>query len=63
MSEFFRCQCKKIICQIEEDTIIVKCRHCKRYVHIKTKGIESVEFKLTDDTEGGETQVIDFNKS
>lgn len=44
----FRCECKKIICQIEKDVVIIMCRHCKRYVHIETKGIKHIQYKLTD---------------
>jgi hypothetical protein len=47
----FRCQCKKIICQIEGDVIIIKCRHCKRYLHIVTEGIKEIQFKLDDQVE------------
>lgn len=60
MNNFFRCQCKKIVCQIEQDTIIIKCRHCKRYIHINTNGIDNIEFKLTDDVNSDESQVIKF---
>ncbi|WP_366921843.1 hypothetical protein MFMK1_002260 [Metallumcola ferriviriculae] len=62
MNDFFRCQCKKIVCQVVEDTIIIKCRHCKRYVHINTKGINSIQFKLTADTGKGEPQIIEFDE-
>ncbi|MBS4026397.1 MAG: hypothetical protein KGZ96_12060 [Clostridia bacterium] len=47
----FRCQCKKIVCQIEGDVIIIKCRHCKRYLHIVTEGIKEIQFKLSDKVE------------
>ena len=30
-----RCQCGKIVCQSEENLVIIKCRHCKRYMLIK----------------------------
>ncbi|HHY59326.1 MAG TPA: hypothetical protein GX504_01805 [Clostridia bacterium] len=46
----FRCQCKKIVFQIEGDTIIIKCRHCKRYIHIRTKGLIDVQYKLDPTT-------------
>lgn len=46
--EDFRCPCKKIVCQVEGDTIIIKCRHCKRYVYIYTKGLVGVQYKLKD---------------
>jgi len=37
-----RCTCHKIVAQIDGDTIIIKCRHCKRVVLIKTAGINSI---------------------
>lgn len=30
-----RCQCSKIICQSDQNTVVIKCRHCKRYMVIK----------------------------
>ena len=45
----FRCTCKKIVCQFEKDTVIIKCRHCKRYIHIQTKGLTSIEFKVLEE--------------
>lgn len=30
-----RCECGKIVCQSDEEYIVVKCRHCKRYMFIK----------------------------
>lgn len=50
--ENFRCQCKKIVCQIEGDTVIIKCRHCKRYIHIRTKGLVQIEYRLTPEVDG-----------
>ncbi|MHB1126669.1 MAG: hypothetical protein ACYC2T_06875 [Bacillota bacterium] len=52
----FRCQCKKIVCQVEGNTVIIKCRHCKRYIHIHTKGLLNIEFKL--ESGPGEQTVI-----
>ncbi|GAW91450.1 hypothetical protein CHY_0353 [Calderihabitans maritimus] len=40
-----RCSCKKIVCQLEENTIIIKCRHCKRYILIETQGPVHIEYK------------------
>lgn len=37
----FLCDCDKLICQIKNNDIIIKCRHCKRVVLIRTKGIIS----------------------
>ncbi len=56
--ENFRCQCKKIVCQIHNDTIIIKCRHCKRYIHIHTKGIINVEYRLAPESGEIDTTVI-----
>lgn len=33
------CCCEKLICQIDGDNIIIKCRYCKRVILIRTKGI------------------------
>jgi len=30
-----RCECGKIVCQSDEEYIVIKCRHCKRYMFIK----------------------------
>lgn len=30
-----KCECGKIVCQIIENTIFIKCRHCKRFILIK----------------------------
>lgn len=59
--ENFRCQCKKIVCQIEGDTIVIKCRHCKRYIHIHTKGIVNIEYKLTPEGEEEDQVVVPWN--
>lgn len=56
--EDFRCQCKKIICQIDGNIIIIKCRHCKRFIHIQTKGIIDIEYKLTSGIDDNDLSVI-----
>lgn len=33
-----RCSCQKIICQLEDNEIIIRCRHCKKYLVIKMPG-------------------------
>lgn len=43
--ENIKCQCGKIVCQLKDNVIIIKCRHCKRYININTKGIDKIEFK------------------
>lgn len=40
-----RCECKKIVFQVEGNSILIKCRHCKRYLEIKTAGIVKVELE------------------
>ncbi|MBS4024187.1 MAG: hypothetical protein KGZ96_00770 [Clostridia bacterium] len=52
----FRCQCKKIVCQIKGDVVIIKCRHCKRYIHIVTAGIKDIQFKLSDETDADNSE-------
>ncbi|MBO8167598.1 MAG: hypothetical protein H0Z35_00270 [Thermoanaerobacteraceae bacterium] len=47
--ENLRCQCGKIVCQLDEKIVVIKCRHCKRFIVINTKGIET--------TSGGEKKV------
>lgn len=27
-----RCKCGKIVCQLQEQVVLIKCRHCKRFV-------------------------------
>ncbi len=43
-----RCTCNKIICQVDDDTIVIKCRHCKRFIVIRTKGTVKVETSIED---------------
>ncbi|NYE57260.1 MULTISPECIES: hypothetical protein [Carboxydothermus] len=33
-----RCNCGKIVCQVEGSMIIIKCRHCKQYVYLYFDG-------------------------
>ncbi|MDW7674315.1 MAG: hypothetical protein SCK28_07265 [Bacillota bacterium] len=40
----FRCDCSKLLFQMTETKVIIKCRHCKRYIIVHTKGVEDVEF-------------------
>ena len=40
-----KCLCGKIVCQKEDNIIIIKCRHCKRLIIIKTQGVTSIEYK------------------
>ena len=32
-----RCECGKIVCQSEHEFVVIKCRHCKRFVFIKAE--------------------------
>jgi len=50
--EDVRCKCKKIVCQVQGSLIIIKCRHCKRFIVIDAKellerqnGTLKVEFR------------------
>ncbi|MBO8167602.1 MAG: hypothetical protein H0Z35_00290 [Thermoanaerobacteraceae bacterium] len=44
-----RCVCNKIICQVDGNNIVIKCRHCKRYIIIRTKGTVKVESNIKDE--------------
>ncbi|WP_366921845.1 hypothetical protein MFMK1_002262 [Metallumcola ferriviriculae] len=43
-----RCVCNKIICQVDEGAIVIKCRHCKRFIIIRTHGDVTVETSVND---------------
>ncbi len=30
-----KCDCGKILCQSDQEFVIIKCRHCKRFIFIK----------------------------
>ncbi|MBI2914804.1 MAG: hypothetical protein HYY08_02650 [Firmicutes bacterium] len=42
--ESVRCLCGKLTCQITGDSVVIKCRRCKRLVTIETKGVLHVSF-------------------
>lgn len=35
MDNALRCKCGKIVCQLEEQVVTIKCRHCKRLIIMK----------------------------
>ncbi|KKM12526.1 hypothetical protein SY88_03065 [Clostridiales bacterium PH28_bin88] len=47
--EDVRCACHKIICQVDGNTVMIKCRHCKRYVVIKAEGQIQIETWLPEE--------------
>ncbi len=47
--ENLRCQCGKIVCQLKEEVVVIKCRHCKRFIIINIRGFET--------TGGGEKKI------
>lgn len=61
--ENFRCQCKKIVFQVEGDCIIIKCRHCKRYIHVETRGIINVAYSLGPEETMGQKLLLDTRKA
>lgn len=48
MRKDLRCSCKKLVCQIDGDDIIIKCRHCKKMVYIHTRGLISMEYRTAE---------------
>jgi len=43
--EDVRCLCGKIVCQIQNEKVIIKCRHCKRYIIIDYQGNADKEIR------------------
>ena len=41
--ENVRCRCGKIVCQLKGKTVLVKCRHCKRFVILEFNDQEEAE--------------------
>lgn len=48
MKKDLRCTCKKLVCQVEGDDLIIKCRHCKKLIYIHTRGIISMEYRIEE---------------
>ncbi|HEX3030936.1 MAG TPA: hypothetical protein VHS59_01645 [Bacillota bacterium] len=46
MKDDLRCTCKKLFCQIEGDTVIIKCRRCKKMLVIETLGFTGMEYRI-----------------
>lgn len=40
MNNNVRCQCGKILCQVYENMVIIKCRHCKVFLMIRFNGVQ-----------------------
>lgn len=38
-----RCDCNRLLCVIDGDTIEIKCPKCKRITRIYTRGIDRIE--------------------
>lgn len=53
-----RCECGKIVCQSDQEFIVVKCRHCKRYMFIKKDDDQDIltTFSHFADTGNAHTQ-------
>ena len=43
---YVRCKCQKIVAQLEGRKVVVKCRHCKRFVIIDLDAIQAGETVL-----------------
>jgi len=39
--ENVRCKCGKIVCQLQGNVVLIKCRHCKRFVVLEFSDQES----------------------
>lgn len=56
-----RCQCGKILCQNENESLIIMCRHCKRYYEIDLKELE-LEKKLFVPINEKEVLIIQYKQ-
>jgi len=41
--ENVRCRCGKIVCQLKGRVVLIKCRHCKRFVILEFSDQEGLE--------------------
>ncbi len=41
-----RCRCGKIVCQLKANVVLIKCRHCKRFVILEFSNPEGQEEEL-----------------
>ncbi len=41
--ENIRCRCGKIVCQLKGRVVLIKCRHCKRFVILEFSDREEQE--------------------
>ena len=41
--ENVRCKCGKIVCQLKGSVVLIKCRHCKRFVILEFSDQEGQE--------------------
>jgi len=44
IDDYLRCKCGKIVCEIIEDKVIIKCRHCKRFVVIEAEQVKTIKY-------------------
>lgn len=49
--ELLRCKCGKIVCELKANIIVIKCRHCKRYINIDTKEILQIDYNAEKEIE------------
>lgn len=48
--ENVRCRCGKIVCQLKGKVVLIKCRHCKRFVILEFNDQET-QGELSDNKE------------
>ncbi len=49
MDNNLRCKCGKIVCQLENQTVLIRCRHCKREIILEfNKPEEHEDSSMTD---------------
>jgi len=40
-----RCACNKLLAKVDGDKVIIKCRHCKRFIVIQGRQIKKIEYR------------------
>lgn len=48
--ENVRCKCGKIVCQLKGKVVLIKCRHCKRFVILEFSDQEGQETELAKES-------------
>ncbi len=57
-----RCECGKIVCQSDQEFIVVKCRHCKRFMFVKMEDDSDSVTSFSHFVNRSQNQVREYSK-